>query len=97
MSLELLINKTANEVGEWLPSSGYQGMLSIQGLTAGSVTIQIRGPQSPAAPIEIRNQAGAAINVFSIDGAYGQLSIPQGVFVRAVLASVSGNVSVVLN
>ncbi len=94
--LKLLENKTANDTGEWVPSMGYQGMLTIEGLTGGSVSIEIKGPETGVAlPIVDINEG--AIGVFTSSLALAQLPIPLGVSVRASLTSATGNVYVTLS
>lgn len=84
--MKLLNNANDGDVGDWVLSKGFQGMLVMYnqaGDFGGSQVIIEVSPDGGTTALNILDQAGAQINQFSVPGAISQFSIPQTIFVRA--------------
>jgi len=85
MSLQLLDGVSANTVGQYINSDGYQGILRIAGdLGGGIITIEIEGQDGSDLPIQ--NATQNDINTFAKAGAISSFSISQGLRVRGSLS-----------
>jgi len=93
MSLLLLNNVNEDTVGDYVNSTGFQGMMRISGdLDGGTITIEIKGRDNSNLPIQ--DSSKTAINTFTSPVAISTFSIPSGIAVRARLTGSGSPVNV---
>ena len=88
--LKLLESQNTGVTGDYKQSRGFQGMLVIYGNISGStVTIEV-SPDSGTTTLPINDQAGTAINTFTVAGGVSEFSIPATLQVRASISGGTG-------